>query len=289
MKISFCIPTFNRINSLKETINSILENNFKNFEICISDNNSSDGTRDYLRQISSPYIRINYQIENKGIDINMLTVMKMAKGDHVFLLGDDDYLTPGCSKKLNQIIKNDPDLVVFSKKGEKKKFLNEIEKAYEVIWNKMSFGYLMFKKELIEVSFRQEYLGTFHAYSGWVLDGIYHKSKKKDVTILLSSTDIVKTKQVKKNWNSSAFEIYFVAIPKFLSLVLISNGKNIYNNYLFETTKTYFLIQQKALNNLEFQNSFIKKLRKHYSKLNILKMKLLFSFPFNKMYGIFKN
>lgn len=289
MKISFCIPTYNRINSLKGTINSILENNFNSFEICISDNNSSDGTRDYLRQISSSCIRINYQFENKGIDINMLKVMKMAKGDYVFLLGDDDYLTAGCFEKLNQIIKNDPDLVVFSKKGEKNKYLNELEKAYEVIWDKMSFGYLMFKRELIEISFRHEYLGTFHAYSGWVLDGIYHKSKNMDVTILLSSTVIVKTKEVKKSWNSSKFEIYFVSIPDFLSLVLINNGKLIYNRYLFETTKTYFLVRQKALNNLNFQNSLTKKIRKHYSVLNVLKMKLLFSFPFNKIHEFFKN
>lgn len=289
MKISFCIPTFNRISSLKIAVKSILDNNFDDFEICISDNKSNDETREYLKQISSPNIKVNYQLKNEGIDINMLKVMNMAKGDYVFLLGDDDYLTAGCSQKLNLILKNDPDLVVFSKKGESNEFKNNLEKAYEVIWDKMSFGYIMFKKELIKVSFRQEFLGTYHAYSGWVLDGIYHKSINKDFTILLSPIVIVKTKHVKKSWNSSAFEIYFAAIPEYLSLVQIGNSKEIYDNYLLKTTKTKFLIQQKLLNKLVFQKLFLERIRKHYSKLNILKIKLLFSLPFDRVYKFFKN
>lgn len=287
MKISFCIPTFNRLNSLKLAVNSIIKNKFEDFEICISDNNSNDGTVEFLKQISSNNIKINYQNKNEGIDANMLSVMKMATGEYIFLLGDDDYLKTECSYELNLIIKKDPALIVFSKKAENKEFINEIDKAYRVIWDKMSFGYIMFKKELIEVTFRSEFLGTYHAYSGWVLDGIQRISKHKKLIINLSSIDIVKTNSVKKSWSFSSFEIYFLGIPEFLSLILISNSEEIYEDYLSKSTSTYYLIQQKAVNNLKFDNKHYEKLKKHYATFNIIKIKFLLSIPFNRIYRLF--
>ena len=288
MKISFCIPTFNRINTLKLAINSILKNNFENFEICISDNNSNDGTVEFLKQISSSKIRINYQFKNEGIDNNMLTVMKMAQGEYIFLLGDDDYLNKESASQLNLILQKDPTLVVFSKMHEHHEFLNDLERAYKLIWDKMSFGYVIFKKELIDTDFQFEFLETYHAYGGWILTGIQKVSKIKDVKIVLSPIEIVRTNPVKKTWSSNSFEVYFVGIPKFLNLIELDTHKEIYRNYISNSTKTYNLIRDKAVKNLKYDKKLYENLKKHYSILSIIKIKFLLSFPLHKLYKFIK-
>ena len=46
MKISFCMPSFNKELYLNDAITSILGQDYKNFEIIIVDDASSDGTED---------------------------------------------------------------------------------------------------------------------------------------------------------------------------------------------------------------------------------------------------
>jgi len=289
MKISFCIPTFNRINTLKLAVNSILNNNFKDFEICISDNNSNDGTVEFLKQISSSLIRINYQFKNEGIDNNMLSVMKMAQGEYIFLLGDDDYLNKKSASQLNLILHKDPTLVVFSKMYKHHEILNDLERAYKLIWDKMSFGYVIFKKELIDTDFQIDFSETYHAYGGWILTGIQKVSKIKDVKIVLSPIEIVITNPVKKTWSSNSFEVYFVGIPKFLNLIELDTHKEIYRSYISNSTKTYNLIRNKAVKNLKYDKKFYKNLKKHYSILSVMKIKFLLSLPIHRIYRLYKS
>lgn len=46
--LSICIPTYNRINRLRNTLDGLLKCRDKRFNVVISDNNSTDGTKDYL-------------------------------------------------------------------------------------------------------------------------------------------------------------------------------------------------------------------------------------------------
>jgi abequosyltransferase len=90
MILSICIPTYNRKDFLKETIQSILENvsmtNKNNFEICISDNCSTDNTDMMIKEIiqANPTCKISYKINstNIGADLNYLSVIQMASGKY---------------------------------------------------------------------------------------------------------------------------------------------------------------------------------------------------------------
>ena len=46
MKFSICIPTYNRLEYLSKTVNSILESKNKGFDLIVSDNFSEDGTEE---------------------------------------------------------------------------------------------------------------------------------------------------------------------------------------------------------------------------------------------------
>lgn len=108
MNISICIPTYNRADHLANCLNSIItcsKKSNKEFEVCISDNNSTDKTFDVVKNAQSS-INIKYKknIKNLGRVRNYLNVVKMAEGDFVWLIGDDDLLMPYAIEVLDKLI-----------------------------------------------------------------------------------------------------------------------------------------------------------------------------------------
>ncbi|PJD93173.1 MAG: hypothetical protein CK424_03010 [Legionella sp.] len=119
LKLTISIPTWNRAAFLKENVLSIIESIQKvpegSVELFISDNASTDETPDFLREISHryPFVRYIRQSENKGANANFYTVLKEARGDYVWLLGDDDQIHPECiSKILTDIDRFQPGVII---------------------------------------------------------------------------------------------------------------------------------------------------------------------------------
>ena len=106
--ISICIPTYNRAIHLENCLNSILLSTLEcdfEYEICVSDNGSTDNTRDVVKR-AQLNMNINFRSndQNIGISKNFIQVIEMAKGDFCWLLGDDDLLMPEAINKLNDLI-----------------------------------------------------------------------------------------------------------------------------------------------------------------------------------------
>ncbi len=57
VKISLVIPTYNRLDSLKVVLRSLLDQTYSNYEILLCDAGSSDGTREWVEELASPFIR----------------------------------------------------------------------------------------------------------------------------------------------------------------------------------------------------------------------------------------
>ncbi|MDF1827360.1 MAG: glycosyltransferase family 2 protein [Legionellaceae bacterium] len=111
MKLSICIPTYNRaahlVNCLKSiniAASSVSENILKNIEICISDNGSLDSTQDVASQ-ANMILPVTYHrnTENIGIPRNFLKVIEIARGEFIWLLGDDDLLLPDSFSRLFEL------------------------------------------------------------------------------------------------------------------------------------------------------------------------------------------
>jgi glycosyltransferase involved in cell wall biosynthesis len=98
IKLSICIPTYNRAPHLLNCLQSIISmrkpNGFQ-FEICISDNGSKDNTKEIVLNAKKD-LNINYNRNesNLGIPRNFVKVVSMAVGEFVWLIGDDDLLLP---------------------------------------------------------------------------------------------------------------------------------------------------------------------------------------------------
>lgn len=96
--LSICIPTYNRAECLAKCLESIVSQLplEKSIEICISDNASTDNTREIAEQYAQQYPFIHYRCNatNIGADRNIHEVPSMAKGKFIKPHGDDDYFRP---------------------------------------------------------------------------------------------------------------------------------------------------------------------------------------------------
>jgi abequosyltransferase len=97
IKLSICIPTYNRANFLGAAIDSVIKQATEEVEIVISDNASTDHTEELVREYQTRFPRIRYHKakENMGADRNFLKVAELATGEYCWLLGSDDALADG--------------------------------------------------------------------------------------------------------------------------------------------------------------------------------------------------
>ena len=123
MKLSFCIPTYNRCQFLKKNIDIIIQQIHelsveKDVEILINDNASPDDTEKLcLRYIEdNPDIHIEYykNEKNEGPDWNFIKAMRLAHGEYSILFGDDDFLIDGALKEFIYMIDRYRDVSIFS-------------------------------------------------------------------------------------------------------------------------------------------------------------------------------
>lgn len=93
--ISIIIPTYNVSKKLlSECLDSILKQSYTNFEICIADDNSTNkGTLDTLKEYEKDKrIKVVYRKENGHISEASNSALKLAKGEFIALIDNDDVL-----------------------------------------------------------------------------------------------------------------------------------------------------------------------------------------------------
>lgn len=116
---SICIPQHNRTYFLIESCRSMMRQTFKDFEVCISDDCSTDGKEEELLTfLKTSGLNFSYgrQSVNSRYDINLRASMGMAKGKYLFLLGNDDELaSPTTLEEVHELMtKNSPAGVVIT-------------------------------------------------------------------------------------------------------------------------------------------------------------------------------
>ena len=104
--VSILITNFNKGNYLKKTINSCLIQNFKNKEILVFDDCSTDNSLNILSEFKEIRVVKNKKKKFKSGPLNQIygitELFKISKGDIIFLLDSDDLFK---KDKLSQIYK----------------------------------------------------------------------------------------------------------------------------------------------------------------------------------------
>ena len=109
--ISILIPVYNiDRKSLSNCINSILNQTYSNFEICLVDDCSTkEETLETLKEYAEKddRIKIKYRKENGHISKTTNDALAMAKGEFISLVDDDDELTPNALYEVVKVLNND--------------------------------------------------------------------------------------------------------------------------------------------------------------------------------------
>lgn len=91
-KISVCVPTYNRSDTLKQLINSYKKQDYPLKELIISDDSSNDAVKNLVERVNDVTIHYYRNFPALGFSQNLLKSMELASGDYIITLGDDDVL-----------------------------------------------------------------------------------------------------------------------------------------------------------------------------------------------------
>lgn len=137
IEVTIGIPVYNGEKFLTEKISSILNLNYDNFELIISDNGSTDSTKKICEKfaIKDKRIRFFSHKENLGPNWNFNFILDKAKGEYFMWTSVDDKILPGFLEKNISILKNKSSVVCSISQvkpfGEKTEYLeNKNEKNF---------------------------------------------------------------------------------------------------------------------------------------------------------------
>lgn len=110
LKISVCIPAYNRSEVLDPLLKSIVTQDYSDYEIVVCEDNSPE--RQAIRAIVQEFIarhqgRVRYfeNEKNIGYDANLRNLLEKADGDYCFFMGNDDLMCPGALSTVASALK----------------------------------------------------------------------------------------------------------------------------------------------------------------------------------------
>jgi glycosyltransferase involved in cell wall biosynthesis len=112
-KVSICIPTYNRREYVKETLDSVFAQTYKDYEVVIVDDGSTDGTEQMIKQNNYP-IRYLWQ-KNRGEPVARNKLIELAEAEYITFIDSDDLLLPYAVEELMNLVGyNGSDVVAYS-------------------------------------------------------------------------------------------------------------------------------------------------------------------------------
>ena len=106
-KFSIIVPVYNTEKYVKRCLDSIKSQTFKDYEVIIINDGSTDNSSDIISKY--PYKIINQ--ENQGLSMTRNNGVKAASGEYLSFLDSDDYIEKNLLKEINNSLSNSPDLV----------------------------------------------------------------------------------------------------------------------------------------------------------------------------------
>ena len=105
--------SFNQSRYIKQCIESVLQQDFQDFEYIIQDPGSTDSSREIIKSFKSKNLKIFFE-EDKSPADGLNKGFSKAKGEFYFFLNSDDLITKDCLSSLYRIIKENPSYDVYS-------------------------------------------------------------------------------------------------------------------------------------------------------------------------------
>lgn len=253
--VSVVITTHNRVKLLKRAINSVLNQTYKNIEIIIADDASTDNTEEIIQEYKLKYDNIIYIKHKKtmGANVGRNNAIKASNGEFIAGLDDDDEFTPD---RIEILVNNYEDKYSFittkniielsssRKKYQKGKELISIQDIlYE---NYVGNQGLIKKQRLYDVGLYDENLTACQDYDMWVrliLKFGPAKSLNKYTQIIYANHS---HNRISNPNSKKKFRGYFKFYKKFKSIMNKNQRKSqlliIYKHMNYDISLKLFLI-----------------------------------------------
>lgn len=166
-KVSVIIPVYNAEAYLDECIQSVLNSTYKNFEIILVDDKSTDSSADIIKNYMKhePRIKYIYTPVNKGAGACRNIGIKSASGDLISFLDDDDFYMPDFLEIMVKAYKKNLSDIIIS-------FYYDIN-GHSKTENHLNFSYGFEPDEIISKETIPKYILNVFSYPIW--NRLYNK------------------------------------------------------------------------------------------------------------------
>lgn len=104
--VSIILPTFNRAKYLSRSIDSVIQQTYKDWELIIVDDGSSDNTTEIIERYINQTEKVRFiKKQRTGVTISRNLGIKLAIGDYLtFLDSDDEYKKHHLENRINELV-----------------------------------------------------------------------------------------------------------------------------------------------------------------------------------------
>ena len=287
MKFSVIVPVYNTQKYLKRCIESVLNQTYKNYEIILINDGSTDNSLEILKKYeSNNKVKIITQ-KNHGLSYTRNVGISHATGDYVILLDSDDFLEKDLFKVLNLNIKNE-DMIKFNYNyyfgNGKKKQIQSVK--FEDNSGQEALRKLISEKKVFEMSciyaYKKDYIknfkfeeGKYHEDLGLIPLMIYETKKISSIDYIGYNYDqtninsITAKNSMEKEYKKALDVMYFFNKVKgiYADKYLLSFYANAVINKYKKLDKSYKkdykdLIKNNCVCKYLLNNTFIRKIKK---------------------------
>ena len=109
--LTVALLTYNRADYLEQAVAAVLAQTYRNFELLILDNGSTDRTPQFVLSLNDPRIRYVRNPPNSPIEFNGVSAFHIARGDRLVVTHDDDIMHISMIERQMQLMDAHPELV----------------------------------------------------------------------------------------------------------------------------------------------------------------------------------
>lgn len=199
VKYSFIVPVYNTSKYLKKCLDSLVKQTFKDFEIIIVNDGSTDNSSNIISKYLDTYKNIKVvNQKNEGLSMARNNGVKEANGEYLIFIDSDDYVEKNLLKEIDKEIK-DAEILRYQVISEDEDGNNKIdfnEETFDMVNGYQAFKYLsnyhfvepawcyVFKKDYYvdnKFSFKK---GVYHEDFGLIPYVIYKARNVKSISYL---------------------------------------------------------------------------------------------------------
>ncbi len=114
MKISVCIPAYNRPATIRKAIHSVLAQTERDWELVITDDSATSAVEQVVASFYDQRIHYTRNSHRLGLEGNWNTCLTRARGECIKLLMDDDFLHPNCLQEQVAMLQANPKVALVS-------------------------------------------------------------------------------------------------------------------------------------------------------------------------------